>query len=42
MWSGRRYHSLDYYLKENGAMAKDEWIGNYYVDENGKWVPGKT
>ena len=48
-----------YYLKESGAMAASEWIGNYYlksdgrmavsewvdggkyyVDENGRWVPG--
>lgn len=30
-----------YYLKEDGKMAVDEWIGDYYVDASGKWVPGK-
>ncbi len=27
-----------YYLKSSGAMAQSEYIGAYYVDENGKWV----
>jgi hypothetical protein len=27
-----------YYLKSSGAMAQSEYIGSYYVDENGKWV----
>ena len=27
------------YLLEDGEMAKDQWIGDYYVDENGLWVP---
>ena len=27
------------YLLEDGKMAKDQWIGDYYVDENGLWVP---
>ena len=33
-----------YYVKADGAMAIDEWVdGNrYYVDADGKWVPGKT
>ena len=33
-----------YYVKADGAMATDEWVdGNrYYVDADGKWVPGKT
>lgn len=31
-----------YYVKEDGTMATNEWIGKYYVDANGKWVPGKT
>ena len=34
----------NYYLKADGVMARSEWVdnGKYYVDENGKWVPGKT
>ena len=33
-----------YYLKTNGMMAKNEWVenGKYYIDANGKYVPGKT
>lgn len=27
-----------YYLKSSGAMAESEYIGSYYVDENGRWV----
>ena len=30
-----------YYFKSDGYMAKDEWIGNYYVDSSGAWVAGK-
>ena len=31
-----------YYVKENGTMARSEWVdnGRYYVDENGVWVQG--
>ena len=34
----------NYYLKADGVMARSEWVdnGKYYVDENGKWVPGKA
>ena len=34
----------NYYLKADGTMARAEWVDQekYYVDENGKWVPGKT
>ena len=28
-----------YYLTESGALATDTWIGSYYVDENGVWIP---
>ena len=33
----------NYYLKADGVMARSEWVDNdrYYVDENGKWVPGE-
>ena len=27
-----------YYFHENGIMAADEWIGEYYVNENGAWI----
>ena len=30
---GRDY----YYLHEDGHMASDEWIGDYYIDVNGVW-----
>ena len=30
---GRDY----YYLHEDGHMAADEWIGDYYIDVNGVW-----
>ena len=30
-----------YYLKSDGAMAADTWIGDYYVNADGAWVPGK-
>ena len=26
-----------YYFDASGAMARDTWIGDYYVDENGVW-----
>lgn len=29
-----------YYLTASGAMAADTWIGEYYVDASGAWVPG--
>ena len=33
-----------YYFHEDGTMARSEWVegGQYYVDENGKWIKGKT
>ena len=31
-----------YYMYDSGAMASNTWIGSYYVDGSGKWVPGKT
>ena len=27
-----------YYLNDDGSMAKDTWIGTYYVDASGSWV----
>ncbi|WP_289301894.1 N-acetylmuramoyl-L-alanine amidase family protein [Sporofaciens musculi] len=30
-----------YYLDDSGALIKDKWVDNYYVDENGVWIPGK-
>ena len=30
-----------YYLKSDGTMAADTWIGDYYVNADGAWVPGK-
>ena len=31
-----------YYLTSSGAMAADTWIGEYYVDTSGAWIPGLT
>ena len=28
-----------YYFDESGVLATDTWIGNYYVDSSGEWVP---
>ena len=30
-----------YYLNQAGEKAKETWIGNYYVDENGIWDSSK-
>ena len=30
-----------YYLKSDGTMAADTWVGDYYVNADGAWVPGK-
>lgn len=27
-----------YYMEEDGLMAEDTWIGEYYVDANGAWI----
>lgn len=27
-----------YYMEENGLMASDTWIGEYYVDASGAWI----
>ncbi len=34
----------NYYVKEDGTMATDEWVDNdrYYVDSDGVWMPNKT
>lgn len=31
-----------YYMDEDGVMAADTWIGTYYVDASGAWIPGKV
>ena len=31
-----------YYLTASGAMAADTWIGEYYVDASGAWIPEAT
>ena len=31
-----------YYMYSNGSMAADTWIGSYYVDASGAWIPGKV
>ena len=30
-----------YYLLDSGIMATNQWIGQYYVDENGVWIENK-
>lgn len=29
-----------YYFKNDGYMAEDEWVGDYYLGSDGAWVPG--
>lgn len=29
-----------YYFKNDGYMAADEWVGDYYLGSDGAWVPG--
>lgn len=29
-----------YYMYDSGAKATDTWIDDYYVDQNGIWIPG--
>lgn len=36
-----KLRSTWYYLKSDGTMAADTWIGDYYVNADGAWVPGK-
>lgn len=31
-----------YYLAASGALKVDTWVGNYYVNKTGAWVPGIT
>ena len=30
-----------YYFDKDGKMASDTWVGEYYVNTSGAWVPGK-
>lgn len=30
-----------YYFKENGTLESDNWVDNYYVNEEGKWTKTK-
>ena len=34
-YSGKYYY---YYLKSDGSMAHDEWIGEFYVNSKGEWI----
>lgn len=29
----------DYFFSSDGIMQKNRWVGEYYVDENGVWIP---
>ena len=42
MLSGwQRVNGSWYYLDPaSGAMAKNKWVGSYYVGSSGRWVPG--
>ena len=31
-----------FYLNSNGSMAADTYIGKWYVDKNGYYIPSKT
>ncbi|MFR5692727.1 MAG: cell surface protein, partial [Lachnospiraceae bacterium] len=28
-----------YYLMSSGAMAANTWVGNFYVNGSGVWIP---
>ena len=30
-----------YYFDKDGKMAADTWVGDYYVNTDGEWVPGQ-
>lgn len=34
-YGGKYYY---YYLKSDGSMAHDEWIGEFYVNNRGEWI----
>ena len=34
--SGGKYYY--YYLKADGDMAQDEWVGEFYVNSRGEWI----
>lgn len=34
-YGGKYYY---YYLKSDGSMAHDEWIGEFYVNSRGEWI----
>ena len=34
-YNGKPYY---YYLKADGSMAHDEWIGEFYVNSRGEWI----
>lgn len=34
-YGGKYYY---YYLKSDGAMAHDEWVGEFYVNSKGEWI----
>lgn len=36
----QKVNSKWYYMYEDGRMAADTWIGEYYVNASGEWVPG--
>ena len=35
-----KVNGIWYYMYEDGHMAADEWIGEYYVNSSGAWIPG--
>lgn len=37
----QKVNGVWYYMDANGKMASDTWIGPYYVDASGKWIPNK-
>lgn len=39
MWIQIGENADFYYFKDNGIMAQSQWVSNYYVDENGIWIP---
>ena len=42
---GAGWHLINnkyYYMNNSGVMSADTWIGDYYVDGSGAWIPGKV
>lgn len=42
---GKGWHTIkgkSYYMYTSGSMASNTWIGSYYVDSSGAWIPNQV